>query len=1110
MTYIQKLESDTFRLKDIQSLRHLFAGLNYEYEDKPVDKQYWNQKQKDIVLESRIVARKDNYFVYYIKTNSDTVKEWKEIATKIISVNNGFCLVCSHNLSGFQWIFSSISKEFSKSFSETRHIPIEIKPNVGVPKPFLEFLEAIRVEDSDNGINILNKISEAFDKFSLQIHDELTINVFEALKTFSEGIITDEINKTQLSNESLEKIREPIFILLYRIIFALYAEDRSIFPIENDVYYNKFSIKWIKHNWILNSTHQHKLSEYEIQNRLKKLFRLIEVGSEELGYEKGTFLMRSYYGRLFDRKINFQIEKWAIPNKYYIKAIELLTSTRDKKGNRFFLDYAALDVRHLGSIYERLLEFHLTVKNKSIADLPSPKDRRASGSYYTPQYIVDYIVTHSIGPVIDKIIKDAALPSVQIEKILSLNILDPAMGSGHFLVGATEYLAKRICEIENKMNAQNYVERKRDVVRRCIYGVDLNPLAVDLAALSLWLETLSSEKPLSFLSAHLKVGNSLVGSKIQEIFEKQTTLFESEKGRELFNQNVKDYFIFENLRDDTSSAVKAKVERFETIKTKGTIYYELKFLLDSKLSESLGIKVPALGDYRAKIGENSIDFYSYDAGPKIKDLSNKHRFFHWELEFPDIFFDGNGDRKNFPGFDIILGNPPYLNIKGVRANDVQLPQYFKERYESATERYDLYVLFIEMAAQLLRKEGTLSYILPHKFTNSNFGKGIRLFLSRNKLLNVFISFGHNRVFEDSTTYTGILTLSNTQNAILKYAEIDSITLSSLEEVMRNLNEDRFQLINNNTLNEKPWILKSGIDFKILDKIRKSGQDIRSYFEIILNGLQTEANEIYILTPKVQSAKIMTLYSDKIQSDVQIEKEMLKPLLKGEDIKRFAIYQRIPHYVIYPYVVDKEGQRRIEERELRKYYPLTSKYLSQFKKELIKLRTNFKTNPEYWHVLHRGRRIEWFQQTKIITPEITLGCNMTLDENKFFHNETAYSFLKKNSTTQDIKFFLAILNSKLLWFFVKNTGNILRGGFFRFKTQYLEPFCIPSPTLEIETKFVNRIDEIFRIKKSLLNKSFDSDSQKKIIRIESEINQLVYQLYGLTEDEIKVVESNYPN
>jgi len=674
LTNLQKLESDTYRLKDIESLRNLFADLNYEFEDKPVDKQNWNQEVKSIVQESRIVAKKADYLIYYIKTNSDSIKDWKKVATRIISDNHGFCLVCSHNPSGFQWIFSTLAKEFSKSFAETRHIPIELKPNVGVHKPFLEFLQAIEVKDSDKGTNILKKISDAFDKFSFQIHDELTVNVFEALKSLAEGIIGDKSNNLVLSKETLDEIREPIFILLYRIIFVLYAEDRAIFPIDNKIYYDTFSLKWIKHFWILISNNQIKLDEYDVQTRLKSLFRLIEVGSEELNFNSKEFFMRSYYGRLFDKKLNFQLEKWNIPNKFYLQAIEFLTSTKDNKGNKFFLDYSALEIRHLGSIYEHLLEFHLTIKNKKIADLPNPKDRKTTGSYYTPDFLVDYLVKNSIQPIINKITNETSDKSKQIEEILSLKILDPAMGSGHFLVGVIDYLAQIISKIENKDDSeQNYIERKRDVVRQCIYGVDINPLAVDLAQLSLWLDTLSSDKPLTFLSAHLKNGNSLMGESVEKVFDPQQTLMESTK-KSHFKKTVKDFLGFEALEDNTASAVKAKIEKYEKMRSKGSFYHQLRGILDCCIAPYFGIKVEPLGDLRQKIGIESLDFYSESkSGESVFEIRNKHHFFHWELEFPEIFFTENGDRKDDGGFDVIIGNPPWERLK------VQDREFFASR-----------------------------------------------------------------------------------------------------------------------------------------------------------------------------------------------------------------------------------------------------------------------------------------------------------------------------------------------------------------------------------------------------------------------------------------------
>ena len=369
---------------------------------------------------------------------------------------------------------------------------------------------------------------------------------------------------------------------------------------DNKTYYDEFSIKWLKKHRILNTS---KAEEYSVLDRLSKFFRLIELGSEDLGYDSEQFFMKSYYGRLFDRKIHSKLDQWKIKDKYLLYAISLLTRTRDKNENYFFLDYSALETRHLGSVYEHLLEYHLTIKDKKIADLPDAKDRKTSGSYYTPQHIVDYIVENTVGPLIDDIIKKNSKDE-QIDKILELNILDPAMGSGHFLIGVTNYMAKRICDIEygDKATESVFVERKRDVVRRCVYGVDLNPLAVDLAQVSLWLETLSSEKPLSFLSAHLKSGNSLIGSSIDLILDKQTTLMESTKGRSQFKKTIKDFIMLEQLEDDTASAVKTKTVKYQNIQSMGTIYYDLKFLLNAKVAKDFGIDVPPIGDYIAKIG----------------------------------------------------------------------------------------------------------------------------------------------------------------------------------------------------------------------------------------------------------------------------------------------------------------------------------------------------------------------------------------------------------------------------------------------------------------------------------------------------------------------------
>ena len=725
----KKLETLAYRLKDLSTLRDLFSELNFNFTDKPVNKDNWNNEQKVIVQESKIIASKNDYQIYYIQINTDSLKEWKKVSSKIIKDDNGRCMICMHNPSGFKWIFSSLSKDFSELFSETRHVPIDINPDTGIPNTFVEFLEKIKI--GKDSTSIASQISDAFDSFAVQIQDELTVNIFEALKVLSEGIVGDKNNNLVLSDETLEGIRNSIFILLYRIIFILYAEDRGIFPIDNKIYHDEFSLKWLKQEWLLKPTSIKKLAEYDVEKKIKKLFRLIEIGSEELDYDKNKFFMRSYYGRIFDRMINHRLEKWKIPNSNLIKTLSLLTRTKDKKGNYFFLDYSALETRHLGSIYEHLLEFHLEVKNNKIAELPNAIDRKKSGSYYTPKPVVDYIVKSSIEPLIKHIMKNNSNKQIQMEKILSLKILDPAMGSGHFLVGVIEYVAKQLCEIEfGEIDEYSYIERKRDVVRKCIYGVDINPLSVDLAKLSLWLETLSSEKPLSFLSAHLKCGNSLIGTEIETLFEKQTTIFESEKSRSAFKKNVKKFLMFENLEDDTPTAVRMKLEEYNKIQSQGTIYYDLKFLLDSKISKFFNVVIPNLDDYRAKIGENNLDFYTDESFKKVKNISQAEQFFHWELEFPDIFYNEKGEKKNDGGFDIILGNPPYVQKNAFNKNQKRI---ILNLFPENSANLNTAALFITQSKRILKNNGFFSMIIPKSLTFSKSWLKDRKELSKNLL-----------------------------------------------------------------------------------------------------------------------------------------------------------------------------------------------------------------------------------------------------------------------------------------------------------------------------------------------------------------------------------------
>jgi hypothetical protein len=1119
----KKLESLAYRLRDLDSLRQLFAELNFEFDNKPVNKEQWSQDQKKIIQEARIFAQRGDYHVYYLQINTDSIKQWKGIASKIIKENHGLCMICSHDPKGSKWIFSSLSKEFSKSFSETRHVPIDIKPDVGIPKTFVDFLEKIVLSSDSTATSIVSKISDAFDSFAVEIHDELTVNVFEALKTLSEGIILNKSNGLILNEQTLAEIREPIFILLYRIIFILYAEDRGIFPTEQQIYQEEFSFKWIRQEWILKSDNQRKIDNYAVQERLWSFFRLIELGSENCGYDSKKFFMRPYYGRLFDRTINSKLDKWKIDNKYLLDVINLLTRTRDKQGNYFFLDYAALETRHLGSVYEHLLEYHLTIKNQKILDLPNPKDRKSSGSYYTPKYVVDYIVENSIEPSIEKIIKHNADKQTQIEKILSLKILDPAMGSGHFLVGAVEYMATRICEIEfGEVIEEQYIERKRDVTRRCIYGVDLNPLSVDLARLSLWLETLSSDKPLTFLSAHLKCGNSLAGANLQSINHKQSTLFESEKGKKIFEKNLNKFLMFESLEDDSTSAVKIKLEEYAKIRSKGTIYYDLKYLLDCKISEYFNIKIPNLNNYNAKIGENSLDFHTNDSFRKVKELSDNMKFFHWEIEFPQIFYDSNAKPRKDAGFDIIFGNPPYTKIPAINKKDKSFGKFLKEGiFESATGSFDLSALFIEKGYKLLSKHGRFGFIVTNTFFTANYGKGLRKFLSDNHAVEGIVNFGDQQVFKDASTYTAILFLNKNSNESFHYGIVKKLerTKEQISKIFLDEHQDaaiKCGIISENTLSENRWSFIFKEEESIMTKLKSIPDTLDIVSERIAVGLQTSADNIYILEHEETQGTLTKVYSKQLKSSVLLESEILTKFIKGSlDIKLCDI-SYADRLIIFPYKKTDDGYKVLTDVEMEKDYPRCFEYLKKFESVLKKRADCPKT--EWWgHTYPRNLNI--FEKQKIMTPFNAFEPSFAYDSVGYCYTTGiagGYAIILKPSYKIDPYYLIGLLNSTLLGrYLVTKGGGSLQGGYISYEDRFIRdlPVVIPVPKITKHVseiiKMTKTIEELKKTRKQFIKKhdkttNSQSDVEYCILENTCKIDAHVFKLYGLEKSEIEQI------
>jgi hypothetical protein len=409
------------------------------------------------------------------------------------------------------------------------------------------------------------------------------------------------------------------------------------------------------------------------------------------------------------------------------------------------------------------------------------------------------------------------------------------------------------------------------------------------------------------------------------------------------------------------------------------------------------------------------------------------------------------------------------------------------------------------------------------------------------------------VFADASTYTCILCLSKNNN-LIKYKQIKP------SEVFLGF---QFEQINYQSLDENKWNLQSQSESQLFEKLKKQPQTVKSVFENISQGVVSVGDDIFLMKGVIKGDKFIG-FSDKIGETITIEANTVKPVLKGEDVKKYAPLKNA-YFCFYPHLEQDGKTVPYEEDFFKENYPLAYNYVLPFKDELIAKKIRYKTNPKAWYSLHRSREISLFEQEKIITPEISLGTNMTIDVNNLYHNTKCYTLAKKNVIKEDNRFWLAILNSKLLWYFLSSTGYVLRGGFFTFKTKYLEPFPLPkldniekqNPIIEkvnlitsktaefqkILIQFIQLLQNKFEIEKpttklqnwfDLKFKDFLKELQKAKVKLrlseeaewmqyfneqkekaqtlkseiektDKEIDKLVYELYGLTKDEIKIVE-----
>jgi hypothetical protein len=663
-----------------------------------------------------------------------------------------------------------------------------------------------------------------------RIRDGLSLAVKESLLALGNGFLQHESNTTlrekiQSGQLSSKDYYRQLLRIIYRFLFLMVTEERDLVYDPEDkteatqrlkkVYLQFYSIARLRK--LCENRYVYESQFNDLWQGLVQTFQLFEAGGN--GKKLG---IQPLDGDLFSYNAIKDLQECLISNKLLLECVRNMNEFRDEKKNLVNINYRSLDVEELGSVYEGLLELHPVIENIDASNpaqinftFQEGTDRKTTGSYYTRPELVNELIKSALIPVIEERLKEkAGNKEAQFKALLKLKVCDAAAGSGHMLLAAARTIAWYLARVQSgEENPAPSVYRSclREVIQHCIYAVDFNPDAVELCKLALWLEGHNSGKPLSFLDHKIRNGNSLVGvsdlnvlqkgipddafnpvtgddKKVCQELKKENAKYNKTKQTTLdFDQSVKidttaiigDYKELENIRQDDVEGVKQVKTKFDKLRSNHAWFNDWRAC--NLWTAAFFWNYTEENKQAAPNSERLAKFLSNPAaayGPmigKADALSMEHKFFHWPLEFPDVFEQG--------GFDVMLGNPPWERIKlqqqeffatrdAAIANAPNaaarnrlinaLPQtnaeLFKE-YESAVHTADstgkflresgrclltavgdinTYSIFSELTSTLVNKKGRTGIIVPTGIATDDSNKAFfGAMVESNRLVSLF-------------------------------------------------------------------------------------------------------------------------------------------------------------------------------------------------------------------------------------------------------------------------------------------------------------------------------------------------------------------------------------
>jgi hypothetical protein len=549
--------------------------------------------------------------------------------------------------------------------------------------------------------------------------------------------------------------------LVYRLLFLLFAEARNLVPTSNRIYRDAYTVETL---W-----------RQTAGDRPQGLWKAIQAISRlaHAGCRAGDLSVTAFNGRLFSPAHAPHMNRLRVPDAVVSRAVLALATTATTHG-RQRISYADFGVEQLGAVYERVLEYEPQRQAGPTVLARTSHERKRTGSFYTPRAMTEFLVRRTLHPLV---------VNKTPEQILALKILDPAMGSGAFLVAACRYLAsavERAFVVSGDWRPDGNPREQRATIRRtvaerCLYGVDRNAMAVQLARLSLWLTTLASDRPLTFLDHHLSTGDSLMGASFADLARtsvgegrrhsrlaaRMLPLFSDDSAQALARQVLPERFRLAVEPGDTLQAVREKERALEALNAEGATLSRWKRAADLWCAAS----VPGTQLTSAMFGDMLLALISGRGSLPQKDqgrllanaavVAREHEFFHWELEFPEVFFDREGRRDPLGGFDAVIGNPPW---DALRADTGETDHRSRERAslharlrffrDAGVYRHqgpghlNRYQLFVERAQQLTRLGGRLGLVLPSGFATDRGSGPLRRALLDHTTVDRVIGFSN--------------------------------------------------------------------------------------------------------------------------------------------------------------------------------------------------------------------------------------------------------------------------------------------------------------------------------------------------------------------------------